>query len=117
MKQKHIIFTITGSLLISGALITGLSNATIKSEQRTKSMLKAQNLDLDNDGLISLAELTARHNQRFNKLDHDDNGLVDQAEYNASLISMFNRLDTNNDGFLKNDELLGDYFRYKKSNI
>ena len=69
MKQKHIISIMTGFLAVSAALIIGLANANITTERKTKSMTDAQKLDTNDDGAISLEELTALHKSRIAELD------------------------------------------------
>ena len=69
--------------------------------------MHAQKLDTNDDGAISLDELTARQDRRFSKLDHNDNGMIEKHEFNARLIAMFQRMDRNGDGVLRGDELPG----------
>ena len=74
-----------------------------KTQERT--LVKAKKLDVNDDGLLSLDELTSRRNQRFQKLDHNDDGQIDEAEFNARLVAMFNRMDSNSDGKLDDVEI------------
>ena len=97
----------TGFLVVSAALITGLANANITTERKNKSMMYAQKLDTNDDGAISLNELTARQDHRFAKLDRDENGTIEKHEFNARLITMFHRMDRDGDGVLQGDELPG----------
>ena len=92
-------------LLVSGGLITGLANANMYPNTHKGTMVKAKKLDMNDDGLISLDELTNRQNRRFQKLDHNDNGQIDEAEFNARLVAMFNRVDSNSDGMLDDVEI------------
>ena len=114
MKQKHIMSIMTGFLVVSAALITGLANANITTERKNKSMMYAQKLDTNDDGAISLDELTAHHDRRFADLDRDENGLIEKHEFNSRLVSMFHRLDQNEDGILRGDELPSHRFGSKK---
>ena len=107
MKQIHIFSIISGALVISAALITGLASADMTTDRKHKSMMHAQKLDTNNDGAISLDELTTRQDRRFAKLDHDDNGMIEKHEFNARLIAMFQRMDRDGDGVLRGDELPG----------
>ena len=107
MKQMNIFSIISGALVISAALITGLASANMTTDRNDKSMMHAQKLDTNNDGAISLEELTARQDHRFAKLDHDDNGMIEKHEFNARLIAMFQRMDRDGDGVLRGDELPG----------
>ena len=107
MKQKHTLSIMTGFLVVSAALITGLASADITTDRRNKSIMHAQKLDTNDDGAISLDELTARQDRRFDKLDRDANGTIEKHEFNARLISMFHRMDRDGDGILQGDELPG----------
>ena len=107
MKQIHTFSIISGALVVSAALITGLASADMTTDRKHKSMMHAQKLDTNDDGAISLDELTARQDRRFAKLDHDDNGMIEKHEFNARLIAMFQRMDHDGDGVLRGDELPG----------
>ena len=96
---------IGAGLLICGGLIAGLANADMYPKTHERFLIKAKKLDLNNDGLISLNELTNRHNRRFQKLDRNDDGQIDEAEFNARLVAMFNRADINSDGLLDDVEI------------
>ena len=110
MKRKYTLSIMTGFLVVAAALITGLASADMTTDRKNKSMMHAQKLDTNNDGAISLDELTTRQDRRFAKLDHDDNGMIEKHEFNARLIAMFHRMDRDGDGVLKGDELPG--YRY-----
>ena len=110
MKQIHTFSIISGALVISAALITGLASADMTTDRKHKSMMHAQKLDTNDDGAISLDELTARQDRRFAKLDHDDNGMIEKREFNARLIAMFQRMDRDGDGVLRGDELPGNRY-------
>ena len=107
MKQIHTFSIISGALVVSAALITGLAGADMTADRKHKSMMHAQKLDTNDDGAISLDELTTRQDRRFTKLDHDDNGMIEKREFNARLIAMFQRMDRDGDGVLRGDELPG----------
>jgi len=107
MKQKHTLSIMTGFLVVSALLITGLASADMTTDRKNKSMMHAQKLDTNDDGAISLDELTARQDRRFAKLDRDENGMIEKHEFNARLITMFHRMDRNGDGVLQGDELPG----------
>ena len=96
---------IGAGLLVSGALIAGLAYADMFPKTQKRAVIKAKKLDVNNDGFISLDELTNRRNRRFQKLDHNDNGQIDEAEFNARLVAMFNRVDSNSDGMLDDVEI------------
>ena len=109
MKQKHTLSIMTGLLIVSAALITGLASADMTSDRRNKSMMHKK-LDINGDGAISLYELTARQDRRFTTLDSDENGTIEKHEFNARLITMFNRMDRDRNGVLQGDELPGHHY-------
>ena len=76
------------------------------------AVIKAKKLDVNNDGFISLDELTNRQNRRFQDLDHNDDGRIDETEFNARLLAMFNRVDSNSDGMLDDVEILKQSHRH-----
>ena len=94
-------------LLISGGLIVGLASADIYPKTQKRAVVQAKQLDVNNDGFISLDELTSHRNQRFQKLDRNDDGRIEEAEFNARLVAMFNRMDSNGDGMLDAGEHCG----------
>ena len=114
MKQKNTLSIMTGFLLVSAALITGLASADIRVDRKNKSMMHAQKLDTDDDGAISLNELTVRQDRRFAQLDYDENGVIEKHEFNARLITMFHRMDRDGDGMLRGNELPGHRYDDKK---
>ena len=65
----------------------------------------AKKLDINNDGLISLEELTSRQDKRFQKLDRNGDGMIDKTEFNGRIVAMFERMDSNGDGSLDDDEI------------
>ena len=105
MKQKQALSTMTGFLVVTAVLITGLASANIATDRENKSIMHAQKLDAKNDGAITLDELTALQDHRFVKLDRDENGVIEKHESNARLINMFHRMDLDGDGELWGYEL------------
>ena len=97
---------IGAGLLISGGLIVGLANAEMYPNTHKRAVVKAKKLDVNNDGLISLDELTSRQKPRFQKLDRINNGQIGEDEFNARVVAMFNRMDDNSDGILDDAEIL-----------
>ena len=114
MKQKHTLPIMIGVLIVSAALITGLAVTNMTDDRKNKSMLHAQKLDINDDGAISLNELTASQDSRFTQLDRDKNGMIEKLEFNARLITMFHRMDRDGDGLLQSDELPGHRYSGKK---
>ena len=92
--------------LISVDIITEFVNANIYTNTHKWAVVKAKKLDVNNDGLISLDELTSRQNWRFKKLDRNSDVLIGDDEFNARLVAMFNRMDNNSDGMLDDVEIL-----------
>ena len=114
MKKTHFTVIIGAGLLSAASLIAGLASADIDSNKHgadkyssyhNAGRVAAKRLDINNDGKISLDELTARQTRRFAKLDTDGDGSINMGEFNARLIAMFNRMDANADGFLDEDEV------------
>ena len=96
---------IGAGLLISGGLIVGLANADIYPKTHKQAVVKAKKLDVNNDGLISLDELTSRASRHFEKHSHEKDNQIDESEFNARLVAMFNRMDSNSDGMLDDVEI------------
>ena len=105
MTQKNTLTIMSGILVVSAALIVGLASANITTDRKDKSMMHAQKLDTNDDGAISLDELTTRQDRRFDELDRDKNGMIEKREFNVRLITMFYRMDRNGDGVLRGNEL------------
>jgi hypothetical protein len=98
-------FMIGAGLMVSGSLIVGLANADMSQNTHKRGVFKAKKLDVNNDGFISLEELTSSQKIRFQKMDRDDDGQIDKAEFTAPLVAMFNRIDRNRDGMLDDNEI------------
>ena len=92
-------------LLVTGALIAGLAYADMFPKTHKRALIKAKTLDVNNDGFISLDELTNSQNRHFQKRDCNDDGQIGEAEFNARLVAMFNRVDSNSDGMLDDVEI------------
>jgi hypothetical protein len=107
MKQKQTLIIMSSFLLVSAALIVGLASTDITTDRKDKSMVYAQKLDTNDDGAISLDEITAHQDRQFSKLVRDKNGMIAKHEFNARLITMFHRMDRNGDGVLQGNELPG----------
>ena len=96
---------IGAGLLASSDLIAGLTDAGTHPKIYKRVLVKAKKLDVNNDGLISLDELTGRQNGHYQKLNRKADGQVDEAEFNARLVVMFKRMDGNSDGMLDDVEI------------
>ena len=107
MKRKYTLSIMTGFLVVAAALITGLASADMTTDRKNKSMMHSQKLDTNDDGAISLDELTARQDRRFAKLDRDENRTIEKREFNAHLIPMFHRMDRDGDRVLRGDKFPG----------
>ena len=59
MKQKQILYIITGSLFESAAMIIDLTNADMTTDRNNNSMMDAQRPDTYKDGAIKLDKLNA----------------------------------------------------------
>ena len=93
------------SLLVSGGLIAELANANFYESTKKMTLMQAKKLDVNNDGLISLNELTNHPNQSRKKQMREKGHQIDEAEYTARLLAMFNRMDRNSDGMLDDVEI------------
>ena len=62
-------------------------------------------LDINNDGMISLEELTSRQDKRFQMLDLNADGMIDKTEFNGRIVAMFEKMDSNGDGSLDDKEI------------
>ena len=93
-------------LLVASGLIAGLANADIYLNTNKRAVITAKKLDVNDDGLISLDELTNRQDQSLQKLGRNNDGQHDKAEYNERLLAMFRRIDGNGDGMLDDNEIL-----------
>ncbi len=91
MKQRYFPVLIGAGLLVSGSIITGLANADMGDASHKRAKFMAKKLDINNDGMISLEELTSR-------LISD--GMIDKTEFNGRIVAMFERMDSNGDGSL-----------------
>ena len=95
---------IAASLLGLVSIITGLANADIYPKTQKQFVVKAKKLDANNDGVITLDELTGCQTRRTQKLDCNEDGQIDNTKYNARLAAMFGRMDSNRDGMLDDNE-------------
>jgi uncharacterized lipoprotein YajG len=114
MRQEQTLTIMSGFLLVSAALIAGLASASITTGLKNKSIMHAQKLDTNDDGAISIDELTTRQDRQFAELDRDENGVIAKHEFNARLITMFHQMDQNGDGVLRGNELPGHSRSVKK---
>ena len=96
MKQRYFLVLICAGLLVSGSIITGLANASMDDASHKRGKLMAKKLDINNDGMISLEELTSRLN---------GDGMIDKTEFNGRIFAMIERMDSNGDGGLDDKEI------------
>ena len=96
MKQRYFPVLICAGLLVSGSIITGLANADMGDASHKRGKLMAKKLDINNDGMISLEELTSRLN---------GDGMIDKTEFNGRIVAMFEKMDSNGDGSLDDKEI------------
>ena len=90
MKQRYFPYLIGAGLLVSGSIITGLANADMGDASHKRAKFMAKKLDINNDGLISLEELTSRQDKRFQKLDRNGDGMIDKTEFNGRIVAIRN---------------------------
>ena len=96
MKQRYFYVLIGAGLLASGSIITGLANADMSDASHKRDKFMAKKLDINNDGMISLEELTSRLN---------GDGMIDKTEFNGRIVAMFEKMDSNGDGSLDDKEI------------
>ena len=95
MKQRYFPVLICAHLLVSGSIITRLANADMDDASQKRGKLMAKKLDINNDGIISLEELTSRLNS---------DGMIDKTKFNGRIVAMFEKMDSNGDGSLDDKE-------------
>jgi hypothetical protein len=105
MKQLYFPVLIGFGLLVSGSIITGLANADMSGASHKRGKFMAKKLDINNDGMISLEELTSRRDKRFQMLDLNADGMIDKTEFNGRIVAMFEKMDSNGDGSLDDREI------------
>ena len=105
MKQRYFPFLISAGLLLSGSIITELANADMRDASHKRGKIMAKKLDINDDGMISLEELTSRQDSGFEKLDLNGDGVIHQTEFNCRIVAMFERMDSNGDGGLDDREI------------
>ena len=105
MNYHYLPILLGVGLVVSGSVIAELTSPNFDQQNYKRTVINAKRLDANNDGLVSLDELTNRQNKRFQKLDHNSDNLIDKNEFRAGLVAMFNRVDDNNDGMLDDDEI------------
>ena len=105
MKQRYFPFMIGVGLLVSGSIITGLANANIGDESNLRGKFIAKKLDINNDGMISLEELSSRQDKHFQKRDLNSDGIIDKTEFDGRIVAMFELMDSNGDGRLDDKEI------------
>ena len=96
MKQRYFPVLICAGLLVSGSIITGLANANMGDASHKRGKFMAKKLDINNDGMISLEEITSRLN---------GDGMIDKTEFNGRIVTMFQKMDRNGDGTLDDKEI------------
>ena len=96
MKQRFFPVLICAGLLVSGSIITGLANADMDEASHKRGKLMPKKLDINNDGMISLEEITSRLN---------GDGMIDKTEFNGLIVAMFEKMDSNGDGSLDDKEI------------
>ena len=105
MKQRYFPILIGAGLLASGSIITGLANADMGDKSHKRGKFMAKKLDINNDGMISLKELTIRQDKRFPILDLNADGMIDKNGFNSRIAAMFEKMDRNGDGSLDDNEI------------
>ena len=105
MKQRYFPVLIGAGLPVLGSIITGLANADMDDASHKRDKFMAKKLDINNDGMISLEELTSRQDKRLQMLDLNADGMIDKTEFNGRIVAMFEKMDSNDDGNLDDREI------------
>ena len=105
MKQLYFPFLIGAGLLVSGSIITGLANANMGDASHKRGKFMAKKLDINNDGMISLEELTSRQDKHSQMLDLNANGMIDKTEFNGHIVALLEMMGSNGDGSLNDKEI------------
>ncbi|MDB2497859.1 hypothetical protein N9X90_01575 [Alphaproteobacteria bacterium] len=79
-------------------------NADMDDASHKRDKFMAKKLDINNDGMISLEELTSRQDKQFQILDLNADGMIDNTEFNGRIVAMFEKMDSNGDGSLDDKE-------------
>lgn len=113
---------ITVSGILSFLMIGGPASAdddgkNYKWKRGTSYQISFDELDSDNDGMITATDIEAFHAAWFNSIDSDNDGMISLAEWEASIEGkdsermssrmgkMFDRIDVNDDEMISSDEL------------
>jgi len=103
--------------LLIAALATGGVLVAADASAQGREMPTFQELDLDNNGTVTLEELAAQRITRFNNADTDGDGALSSEEMTAQANAdaadrvariverMLTRLDANEDGLIQLDEM------------
>ena len=105
MKQHYFLSLIVAGLLVLGSIITGLIYADMNNAPNKRVKLMAKKLDINNDGMISLKELTSRQDKQFQMLDLNADSMINKTEFNGRIVAMFEKMDSNGDGSLDDKEI------------
>ena len=105
MKKHYFLSLIVAGLLVLGSIITGFVNADMNNAPNKRGKFMAKKLDINNDGMISLEELTNRQDKQFQMLDLNADSMVDKTEFNGRIVAMFEKMDSNGDGSFDDKEI------------
>ena len=93
MKFKYILFILLSALL------------SIQMFSAPKLVKQIQEMDSDNDGIVTLEEFNSNTLLRFKYMDDNGDGILSEAEFLLPSISRFKKMDLNADGKLKKKEI------------
>ena len=105
MKQRYFTILIGAGLLVSGSIIIGLANAYMDDASHKQGKFMAKKLDINNDGMVVLEELTSHQDKGSRMLDRNADGMIDKTEFNGRIVAMFEKMDSNGDGSLDDKEI------------
>ena len=111
MNTKHTILTaLVASVALGGLTLTA---AEARQGQQRGEGITFEHLDVNGDGVLSMADVAAHQAERFAAIDADGNGAISPEEFAnqrdtaraARSQDMVERLDQNGDGQLNAEEL------------
>jgi hypothetical protein len=91
---------------IHHSLFVRLPVSTFRQCVAKARQVHGKKLDINNDGMIILEELTSRRDKRFQILDLNGDGMIDKTESNGRFVTMFEKIDSNGDGSLDDKEII-----------
>ena len=99
MKQRYFPVLIEASLLVSGSIITGLTNADMDDASQKRGKFMAKELDFNGDGIIDKTEFYGRIVAMFEKMDNNGDGSLDDKEINKMKRHHYGKMKNKTGGY------------------